>query len=256
PRMWHASRHEERGSRHAPADPLPLHAPLRTHHPGCPRRRLGGAGDRARLADPEHLIRLLERRCRVAAVQPRFARTLGAARGSISAVSVAGSVSGRHEGRLASFSQGDGVSFLPSKPFTENETVKVSATVSGRPFSWSFRVSSPYPTAQVPQFPASPATPPDSQSFTTMPGVKAPVMTVTTPDRDPAAGDVFVTNGPGPGQYGPLIYNPRGQLVWFEHLSGSETTAENLNVQSYQGQRVLTWWKGRVLSLGFGQGED
>ena len=53
-----------------------------------------------------------------------------------------------------------------------------------------------------------------------MPGVKAPVMTVTTADRDPAAGDVFVTNGPGPGQYGPLIYTPQGQLVWFQHLSG------------------------------------
>ncbi len=181
---------------------------------------------------------------------------LGASAGSIGGVSVLGSASGRHEGRLVSFSQDDGASFLPSKPFAENETVKVSATISGRPVSWSFHVASPYPTAHVPQFPASPATPPDSQSFTTMPGVKAPVMTVTTPDSDPAAGDVFVTNGPGPGQYGPLIYNPQGQLVWFEHLSGIETTAENLNVQSYQGQRVLTWWKGRVLSLGFGQGED
>ncbi len=43
-------------------------------------------------------------------------------------------------------------------------------------------------------------------------------MTVTTADRDPAAGDVFVTNGPGPGQYGPLIYTPQGQLVWFDSV--------------------------------------
>ena len=27
-------------------------------------------------------------------------------------------------------------------------------------------------------------------------------------------------------------------------------------MQSYEGRRALTWWKGRVLSLGFGQGED
>jgi hypothetical protein len=180
---------------------------------------------------------------------------MGAPATAVADVSVVGSVSGRHEGRLAAFSQGDGASFLPAKPFTANETVKVSATVRGTQVSWSFHVSEPYSTAQVPEFPASPATPADSQSFVTMPGVKAPVMTVTTPDRDPAAGDVFVTNGPGPGQYGPLIYKPDGQLVWFEHLSG-ETTAEDLNVQSYQGRRVLTWWKGRVLSLGFGQGED
>ena len=124
-----------------------------------------------------------------------------------------------------------------------------------RPVSFSFHVDTPYPTAHVPEFPASPATPADSQSFITMPGVKPPVMTVTGADRDPASGDIFVTNGPGPGQYGPLIYTPQGRLVWFEHLTG-ETTAENLSVQELRGQRVLTWWKGRVLSLGFGQGED
>ena len=33
-------------------------------------------------------------------------------------------------------------------------------------------------------------------------------------------------------------------------------TAEDLNVQSYEGQRDLTFWQGKVLSLGFGQGED
>src|SRR4029077_13772620 len=58
-----------------------------------------------------------------------------------------------------------------------------------------------------------------------------------------------------PGQYGPLIYTPEGRLVWFEKLGGGQT-AENLSEQTYEGQRRLTWWKGRVLSLGFGQGED
>ena len=52
--------------------------------------------------------------------------------------------------------------------------------------------------------------PADYQSFDTLPGVQAPVLTVTAPDRDPAAGDIFTTNGPGPGQYGPLIYTPAG----------------------------------------------
>jgi hypothetical protein len=32
--------------------------------------------------------------------------------------------------------------------------------------------------------------------------------------------------------------------------------AEDLSEQTFDGQRDLTWWKGRVLSLGFGQGED
>src|SRR5207249_3466314 len=86
-------------------------------------------------------------------------------------------------------------------------------------------------------------------------GLQAPIMSVTTHDRDPAAGDIFVTNGPGPGQYGALIYSPDGQLVWFERFPRNEV-AEDLNVQSYQGQRDITMWRGRVLSLGFGQGED
>ena len=88
-----------------------------------------------------------------------------------------------------------------------------------------------------------------------MPGVQAPILTVTVADRDPAAGDILTTNGPGPGQYGPLIYTPQGRLVWFDKLSGGEA-AEDLNEQTYEGRRDLTWWKGRVLSLGFGQGED
>ena len=81
------------------------------------------------------------------------------------------------------------------------------------------------------------------------------MLTVTTPDHDTGAGDVFTTNGPGPGQYGPLIYDPSGRLVWFEPLSGGQV-AEDLSEQTFNGQRDLTWWKGRVLSLGFGQGED
>jgi hypothetical protein len=52
-----------------------------------------------------------------------------------------------------------------------------------------------------------------------------------------------------------LIYTPQGQLVWFDKLPSGET-AEDLNEQTYEGQRDLTWWKGRVLSFGFGQGED
>ncbi len=43
--------------------------------------------------------------------------------------------------------------------------------------------------------------------------------------------------------------------MWFDRLPGGET-AEDLNVQSYEGQRDLTFWHGKVLSLGFGQGED
>jgi hypothetical protein len=195
---------------------------------------------------------------------------MGLPSAAIHSVSVTGQKSGSHAGRLLAYSQGDGASFVPASPFAPGETVSVTATIAVghyfsppqptpplplRQVSFSFRVDTPYPTATVSEFPNPAAAPADYQSFATLPGVQAPIMTVTVPDRDPAAGDILTTNGPGPGQYGPLIYTPQGRLVWFDELSGGET-AEDLNEQTYEGQRDLTWWKGRVLSLGFGQGED
>jgi Arylsulfotransferase (ASST) len=184
---------------------------------------------------------------------------LGTPAAEIHAVSVTGSRSGAHAGRLRGYSQGDGASFLPDTPFRSGESVLVRAAIGqgagARQISFGFRIDTPYPTAGVPVFKNPPAAPADYQSFYTMPGVKAPVLTVTTPDRDSAAGDILTSNGPGPGQYGPLIYTPQGRLVWFQKLSGGET-AENLNEQTFEGQRTLTWWKGRVITLGFGQGED
>jgi Arylsulfotransferase (ASST) len=201
---------------------------------------------------------------------------LGVPAAEIRVVSVVGQRSGPHAGRLHGYSQGDGASFAPDSAFDPGERVEVRAAIdAGRPGDASgasvsrlgrsrtsagqvvfhFRVDTPYPTAGVSEFPNPQAAPADYQSFYTLPGVQTPLLSVTVPDRDPAAGDILTTNGPGPGQYGPLIYTPRGQLVWFDKLSGGET-AEDLNEQTYDGQRVLTWWRGRVLSLGFGQGED
>jgi hypothetical protein len=184
---------------------------------------------------------------------------LGVAAAQIKAVSVVGQSSGSHAGRLEGYSLGDGASFVPSAPFQAGEHVSVHATIgqgSGtRPVAFGFRVDTPYPTAGVPPFENRTASPADYQSFYTMPGAQPPILTVTVPDRDPAAGDILTTNGPGPGQYGPLIYTPQGRLVWFQHLAGGQT-AEDLNEQTYQSRPALTWWRGRVLTLGFGQGED
>jgi hypothetical protein len=180
---------------------------------------------------------------------------LGAPVTAIHEVSVTGQRSGPHAGHLYGYSQGDGASFVPDTPFDPGERVSVQAAIDAKRVTFGFRVDTPYPTATVPEFPSPPAAPADYQSFYTLPGVQAPILSVTVPDRDPAAGDVLTTNGPGPGQYGPLIYTPQGRLVWFQELPVGEA-AEDLNVQSYEGRRDLTWWRGKVLSLGFGQGED
>ncbi len=183
---------------------------------------------------------------------------LGAPASRISRLSVEGSSSGHHGGRLVAFSQGDGASFLPDGTFEPGEHVTVTAQLEGaspRRLSFGFGVDTPVETTKVASFPNPAAAGADVLSFYTLPNAHPPVLSVTTPDHDPGAGDIFTTNGPGPGQYGPLIYDPEGRLVWFEPLSGGQV-AEDLSKQTFNGQPDLTWWKGRVLSLGFGQGED
>jgi Arylsulfotransferase (ASST) len=184
---------------------------------------------------------------------------LAAGAAAVHDVSVLGSQSGQHGGHISSYSQGGGGSFVPDKPFHPGERVTVRAVIGAggqdKRVEFGFRIDTPYPTAGGPTFPNPAPAPADYQSFDTLPAVQAPILTVSIPDQDPAAGDVLTTNGPGPGQYGPLIYTPQGQLVWFDRLSGGET-AENLSEQTFEGQRALTWWKGRVLALGFGEGED
>jgi hypothetical protein len=184
---------------------------------------------------------------------------LGSPVTEIKDISVEGSRTGHHYGRVHAYFQGDGGSFVPDKPFDAGERVLVRAVV-GPPrgehrTSFSFRVATPYPTGGIPGFPNPPAPVSAYQSFVSAPGLHPPVLDVTAPDRDPGAGDLMMTTGPGPGQYGPLIYTPRGRLVWFDDLPKG-LGAENLSVQRYEGQQHLTWWQGRVLALGFGEGEN
>ena len=108
------------------------------------------------------------------------------------------------------FSQGDGASFLPDGPFQAGEQVTVAAAARGAVparLSFSFDVDTPVVTSKIASFPNPAAAGADVLSFYTLPDAHPPVLTVTTPDQDPGAGDILTTNGPGPGQYGPLIYD-------------------------------------------------
>jgi hypothetical protein len=80
-----------------------------------------------------------------------------------------------------------------------------------------------------------------------------PLVTVSGQDPDPGAGDLFV-DVQNSIQAGPMILDPSGQLVWFNAMRPS--AAFNLEVQNYKGQSVLTYWKGRFLSLGVNSGTD
>jgi hypothetical protein len=179
---------------------------------------------------------------------------LGAPVGELSNVSVKGSRTGNHTGRLLGYSQGDGASFLPTHPFAAGERVSVHAALhlgtQTMPFAWSFIVST-LDTAGVAGggSPARP-TPQDYQSFHSRPDLKPPTVSVTAHSPRATPGDIFLAPYSGPGQYGPMILDEKGDLVWFKALSPAGTRAADFRVQSYEGKPVLTWWQDPLLSGG------
>jgi Arylsulfotransferase (ASST) len=183
---------------------------------------------------------------------------LGAPASQIRNVVVTASRTHGHSGTLRPFSQGDGASFVPRKPFEAHETVTVHATIgagSGRPAEFSFRTATPYPTAGLPIFPHPKTGPGDVQTFRSRPDLQPPSVQISGSPSSTAAGDLFVTPSGGPGQWGQMIFDNRGQLVWFNPLpEGTGTT--DLRVQRYRGQSVLTYWQGSITQDGFGVGHD
>ena len=183
---------------------------------------------------------------------------LGAPASDLRDIAVVGSVSGRHAGHLAFYSTHTGGSFLPSQPFVAGEHVNVTARVVGFGKAirvrTSFTVDDPY-TLPMPK-PVKPIALTDSNvlRFHSRPHLEPASISVTTPAADPSLGDVFMTSDAGPGQAGTMIISPGGQLVWFRPLPG-QIKAFDLNLQTYAGQPVLTWWQGHVVD-GHGQGVD
>ncbi len=181
-------------------------------------------------------------------------------------VTVTGSRSGRHGGRLELLPAGSGTTFVPARPFKAGETVRVIAnlrspqagTASGdrgaRKLSFAFRISEPPTPASLPddRTPAR-GIPTESwmsspsygqtQYFHSEPNLRPPVVKVT-PDPDATSGDIFIGPQNSP-QAGPMILNASGQLVWFDRINGGLGVA-NVGVERYLGKPVLTWWYGRA----------
>lgn len=182
---------------------------------------------------------------------------LGAPASELSVQSVTGTRSGSHPGRLEAYSQGDGASFLPSRPFLPGERVTVKATVTlggvPRAILDVFVVASPDEISSTPETIHS-GTSAQEQHFHSRSDLRPPIVTVTANSPEAAPGDIFVAPYTGPGQAGPMILDPSGGLLWFEPLP-RDTFATDLRVQEYLGQPVLTWWQGDISVHGFGTGE-
>ncbi len=174
---------------------------------------------------------------------------VGVPAGDIEDVTVSGSRSGAHAGQLEAYSQGDGASFLPGKPFAQGEVVTVSAILhqgaAATPFSWHFTVADVDSVSRSLETPPPPPPPPDPsefQHFVSRPELEPPTITVTTRAGPHAPGDLFLAPYAGPGQYGPLILDASGRLVWFRALPNGARAAD-VRVQEYDGRPALTWWQ-------------
>jgi Arylsulfotransferase (ASST) len=164
----------------------------------------------------------------------------------IGSVTVTGSTSGYHQGRLTLLPDGAGTAFLPASPFTQGEQVNVTATLtssqagtkSGDPgattlnFSFTVAIRRGRGGPPGPQPGHGP-----TRSYLSAPNLKPPLITVGS-DPDSSTGDILLSPYHSL-QAGPMIVNSRGVLVWFDPLPG---WTNNLEVQHYRGNPVLTYW--------------
>jgi hypothetical protein len=178
---------------------------------------------------------------------------LGVPAQQLAGVRVTGSRTGAHAGRLLAYSQGDGASFVPAEQFAEGERVTVRATVSvgarPAPLAWSFTVAvRDRAGAAGGSSPRAPR-PTDYQSFHSRADLKPPTVTVSAHSPAASPGDIFLAPYSGPGQYGPMILDETGALVWFKPLAQG-TRAADFRVQSYEGRPVLSWWQDPLVQGG------
>jgi hypothetical protein len=175
----------------------------------------------------------------------------------IGKITVTGSSSGVHTGKLEADSDGLGGSFIPAKPFTPGETVTVTTglnVIGGSRGAYTFTVSrplrpirlaSPYFTRRVPH---------DARGFHSQTNLHPVAVTVTKRGSHAAPGYVFVAPQAGPIQDGPMIVDSQGNLVWFMPVPRNDVVTD-FRAQTYQGKPVLTWWQGSW-NAGVGRGVD
>jgi hypothetical protein len=177
-------------------------------------------------------------------------------RSELRSVTVNGSRSGLHRGRLSALPDGAGAAFVPARRFTPGERVSVSAALSspaagtavGEPgarrigFSFAVEIQRAPRRSEVAHVARGRG---PTQRFHSEPWLRPPVVRVTH-DPDTASGDIMLTPEHSP-QTGPMILNAHGQMLWFQPVNApGDLDAFNLQVQRYQGRPVLTWWRGAV----------
>ena len=182
----------------------------------------------------------------------------GASPSELTGVVVKGSVTGPHKGTLKAHSDGNGASFLPNQRFHTGEHVTVAADlplVGESNGVVRFRIAHDPGPFSLPIQKDEGGHPPGEEDFHSF-DLHPPSVIVTKRDsRAVGQGDIFVGAKAGPGQDGPMIFDDRGQLVWFKQAP-SKRSIFDVRAQTYRGNPVVTWWQGKARpgqGLGTGQ---
>jgi hypothetical protein len=182
----------------------------------------------------------------------------------VASVTVVGSRSGLHAGQLSAQPAGHGTAFSPHHPFSPGERVSVTArfrsTAAGaasgaagrKQVSFSFSVARAATVTGSREVTASSGdgmvggrSGGKTHSFVTHPGFHVPWITMRGTDTDTASGDIILNAG-DPAQHAAYILDPKGRVVWYHPSAahGSGPGIFNTRIQSYKGQRVVTYWRG------------
>ena len=185
---------------------------------------------------------------------------LGVPASQIADVTVTGSRTGRHSGKLEPYASAPGASYVLSHQLGQGESVTATALVG--PKGHTSRVRTTFTVLRYPNYQVQQGTPfsisgHNEQVFQSQPKLRPPTIKVSANNPGTAPGDVFLTPTHGYGQTGNMILDPQGRLVWFHPVPKGDD-ATNFQVQTYRGQPVLVWWEGvvpRMLGVGFGSDE-
>ena len=172
----------------------------------------------------------------------------GRAPGQLGTITVTGSRSGRHSGRLRAHSDGNGASWVPSRRFNGGErvTVRTSLPIPGaRNGDFSFRIARIPPRVTIPKLILENIDAGKQQRFVTRRDLAPPFVTVSPGQRPTQPGYVFLSpkDKKDLKQAGPMIVDNLGRVIWFRPLPGIRA-ATDFRAQTYQGRPVLTYWDG------------
>jgi hypothetical protein len=166
----------------------------------------------------------------------------------LGSITVTGSRSGRHSGRIEADSDGDGGSFIPARRFAPGEVVTVRTALriaGGAGGRFRFRIATPARQILPGGRHRSSHLAGGVWHFHSRPDLRPPSVRVLRRSGSTVLGDIFVSPQRAPRQVGPMILDATGRLVWWHPLPG-RAIATNFQVQRFEGRPVLTWWQGGV----------